>query len=629
MGRIEGDGAAEAGGAAEEPLMAQIRMAGLFQTTAAYIRMRGKSLFIKKQSEMNVSKTWLFERSWILVLSALLSGSTQKTNLPEGDADNGGLFLPDGFEAVVVADNIGRARHLAVNKNGDIYVKLTYAKQDSGNVAIRDSDNNGKADHIAYFGDYRAESGYGPTAMKIYNGYIYFSTKGSVYRQKLTPGELVPKSKTELVLTDKYITEHIGKSLAFDEDGHMYVNFGSISNNCQVDNRTPESPGQYPCAELAEHAGIWRFDANKLNQTQKDGVRYATGLRDGISMDWNHATNTLFAIEHGRDALHQHWPSLYSEWESAMLPSEEFLEVKEGMNGGWPYYYYDQLKNKKVVSPEYRGVDLKGQVAIPANPIMGFPGHWAPNDLLFYTGSQFPNHYKNGAFIAFIGSSNRAPYPQSGFFVGFVPFKNAAPSSSWEVFADGFAGKETILSSSDAAHRPMGITMGPDGSLYISDSVTGKIWRIMYKGSKENFGKNQLAEMEKRKMLTHLKTPDKIKDNLAKGMADEGQKSYNVYCLSCHQQDGKGDGSRYPPLGETDWVTGDKNRLITVLLEGLAGPITVNGKQYDGVMPKHDFLSDADVAKVGSYIRMKFNNNAGVIQEKEVANVRDKLKGKK
>ena len=576
---------------------------------------------------MNVSKTCFSALVLISILSTFLFRCVQKSNLPTGDSDNSGLFLPDGFEVVVVADRIGRARHLDVNKNGDIYVKLTDAKQDSGNVAIRDSNNDGKADHIAYFGDYKAESGYGPTGMRIYNGYIYFSTKGAVYRQKLTPGKLIPESKLEIVLTDKYITEHIGKSLAFDDDGHMYVNFGSISNNCQIDNRIPESPGQYPCAELAEHAGIWQFDANKLDQTQKDGVRYATGLRDGIAMDWNHATKTLFAVEHGRDGLHQTWPSLYSEWESAVLPAEEFFEVKKGMNGGWPYYYYDQLQNKKVVAPEYRGVDLK-EVDKPADPIMGFPGHWAPNDLFFYTGDQFPDHYKNGAFIAFHGSSNRSPYQQSGFFIGFVPFKNGAPSSSWEVFADGFAEKETLVSSSEAAHRPMGIAMGPDGSLYISDITTGKIWRIMYKGNKADFGTDQLAKMENRKLLTHLKTPDQVKDNLVKGMVDEGQKIYTVYCISCHQENGKGDGSRYPPLAGSDWVTGDKNRLITVLLEGLKGPITVNEKRFNGEMPKHDFLSDADVAKVTSYIRLNFKNNAGAILEKEVTNVRNKLKDK-
>jgi glucose/arabinose dehydrogenase/mono/diheme cytochrome c family protein len=576
---------------------------------------------------MILSKAHFFKLLGIFIISVLFFGCSQKSSLPAGDIDNGGLFLPDRFEAVVVADSIGNARHLAVNKNGDIYVKLTYAKQDSGNVAIRDINNDGKADDIAYFGDYKAEEGYGPTEMRIYNGYIYFSTKDAIYRQKLTPGKLVPESKMEVVLTYGIYTSHIGKSLAFDDDGNMYVNFGSLTNNCQIEDRTLESLGQYPCPEFAEHAGIWRFDANKLNQTQKDGVRYATGLRDGIAMDWNHATNTLFVVEHGRDQLHQHWPSLYSEWEGAMLPSEEFFEVKEGMNGGWPYYYYDQLQNKIVVSPEYRGVDLKEEVGKPANSIMGFPGHWAPNDLFFYTGDQFPDHYKNGAFIVFHGSSHRAPYPQSGYFVCFVPFKNGAPSGPWEVFADGFAEKEIIPSSRDAAHRPMGLAMGPDGSLYVSDIVTGKIWRIMFKGDKENFGTDQLAKMEKRKMLPHLKTPDKIKDNLAIGMANEGQKIYNTYCIVCHQSNGMGGAGNYPApsLVESDWVTGNKDRLIKVLLEGLKGPIRVSGKPFNGEMPKLDVLSDVDIAKVLTYIRMNFNNADG-IQEREVARVRDGLK---
>jgi len=562
-------------------------------------------------------------------MSAFFSSCSQKSNLPAGDIDNGGLFLPDRFEAVVVADSIGNARHLAVNKNGDIYVKLTNAKQDSGNVAIR-VNKDGKADSIVYFGDYKAEKGYGPTSMRIYNGYIYFSTKDAVYRQKLTPSKLVPESKREIVLKYEIYTSHIAKTLAFDDEGQMYVNFGSLTDNCQEEDRTPLSPGQYPCLELAEHAGIWKFDANKINQTQKDGVRYATGLRDGIAMDWNHATNSLFVLQHGRDDMHSIWPSLYSEWESAMLPAEEFFEIKEGANGGWPYYYYDQIQNKRMVSPEYRDVDLKVKVNELVDPIIGFPGHWAPNDLFFYTGDQFPDRYKNGAFIAFHGGGRRAPYPTAGLVVCFVPYINGEFSKSFEIFADGFIGESYSDGMGRSAYKPMGIAMGPDGSLYVSDSRKGKIWRIMYKGDKENFGRDQLSKMEERKLLTHIRTPDKINDNLAVGMVNEGQKIYNTYCIACHQGDGKGGGNIYPAptLVESDWVTGDKNRLITVLLEGLKGPIAVNGKPFDGEMPKLDFLSDADIAKVLTYIRLNFKNNAGAIHDKEVANVRDKLKDK-
>ncbi len=121
------------------------------------------------------------------------------------------------------------------------------------------------------------------------------------------------------------------------------------------------------------------------------------------------------------------------------------------------------------------------------NRLIGFPGHWAPNDLLFYQGNQFPDRYKNGAFIAFHGSTNRAPYPQSSYIIGFVPFTNGQPSGGWDVFADGFAGVEPIVNTSDAAYRPMGIAMGPDGSLYFAETEKGKIWKVTYKGNKSKF----------------------------------------------------------------------------------------------------------------------------------------------
>ena len=91
----------------------------------------------------------------------------------------------------------------------------------------------------------------------------------------------------------------------------------------------------------------------------------------------------------------------------------------------------------------------------------------------------------------------------------FIPFRNGEPSGPWEIFADGFAGQYTVLNSSEAASRPMGLAMGPDGSLYVTDSKKGKTWRIMFKGNKELFGDKQLAEMEMRRSLPNFKKPDK------------------------------------------------------------------------------------------------------------------------
>ena len=117
---------------------------------------------------------------------------------------------------------------------------------------------------------------------------------------------------------------------------------------------------------------------------------------------------------------------------------------------------------------------------MPALPVMGFPGHWAPNDLLFYAATSFPNIIKMEHSLLFMDPPT-GPYPQAGYFVCFVPFKNGKPSGEWEVFADGFAEVDPIVNVSDAAYRPMGLAEGPDGSLYISESNKGKIWRVMYR----------------------------------------------------------------------------------------------------------------------------------------------------
>ena len=204
------------------------------------------------------------------VVSSIFIGmvfSQCRSGLPPGDPDNGGLMLPGNFEAVVVADNLGGARHLAVNDNGDIYVKLRAAHPDGGNVALRDKDNDGKADIIKKFGIYTDYDSYG-TAMRMHNGYLYFSSPAAIYRCKLIPGKLEPDSSLDVILTDDYRHDpyghnHTAKSIAFDDKGTMYIPFGSPSDVCQVLDRIPESPGQNPCPQLAEHAGIWIFDPNK------------------------------------------------------------------------------------------------------------------------------------------------------------------------------------------------------------------------------------------------------------------------------------------------------------------------------------------------------------------------------
>jgi mono/diheme cytochrome c family protein len=172
-------------------------------------------------------------------------------------------------------------------------------------------------------------------------------------------------------------------------------------------------------------------------------------------------------------------------------------------------------------------------------------------------------------------------------------------------------------------YRPMGIAMGPDGSLYFSESEKGKIWRVMYKGDKKQFGASQLAAMQKRKETQpHIKTPDPVKDNVNTAKIAAGGKLYATYCATCHQADGKGDGTRFPPLENSEYVKGDRRRLINIVLNGLSGPITVNGVGYNEVMPPNSYLSDDQIALILTYVRANFKNNLTGIQPQEVARVR-------
>ena len=586
---------------------------------------------MKREFRVNSDRDRLKPLLCYLMIIFFFVQCEKKNHLPKSDPDNAGLVLPGGFEALVVVDSIsGRARHLAVNTNGDIYVKLRFPDSTGGNAALRDTDGDGKMDIVKRFDDYQDRSSQG-TEMRIHNGYLYFSSATRIYRQELTD-ELVPDTEMELILTDtQRPRQHDTKPLAFDNDGNLYTVFGAPSDACQVDDRSPMSPGIFPCPILEDRGGVWRYDASKKDQFQKDGVQIGKGFRSVVGLDWNDEDNNLYGVLHGRDYLHNTWPRQFNAWDGAVLPAEVFLKIEEGANAGWPYHYYDQIKGKYFLNPEYGGDGEKqGDVSQLTEPMVGFLAHFAPNDLLFYTGDQFPERYKNGAFIAFHGSTSSDPYPQSGYFIGFVPMKNGSVKGPWEVFADGFTGVDIVVSTSDSAYRPMGLSMGPDGSLYISDSEKGKIWRVMYKGDKNNFGEDELADMEERKLTaSNIKTPDEIEDMIIpEGMEGfdpssltEEAKLFNTFCSVCHQRNGLGT-DRFPPLNGTKWVTGDKATLIKVVLNGLGGEIEVNGKSYTSYMPKLALLSDDEISKILTYVRQNFGNNESAITSDEVAKVR-------
>lgn len=392
---------------------------------------------------------------------------------------NGGIELAPGFRAVVVAELGRTVRHIVARSNGDLYARL----RGGGIAALRDSNGDGRADEKRIFADERA----GGTGIGLYKNHLYYSTDTAVYRRAFADsGELVPSGQEQLIVGGfPQQGQHAAKSFALDGRGGLYVNVGGPSNACQKRTRSAGSPGQDPCPELRKHGGVWRFSAERLGQSFTPEARYASGVRNAVAIDWDARTDALYVVQHGRDQLDTLWPQQFTARQNANLPAEEFLKLDAGADAGWPYCYYDPDQNKKVLAPEYGGDGKRvGRCERFTAPIVAFPAHWAPNGLLFYnpTAQQFPPNFRGGAFIAWHGSWNRAPFEMTGYRVSFVPFRDGAPvgRNEWKEFAWGFPGKESIRSPSEAKFRPMGLALAPDGTLYISDSRQGRIWRVAH-----------------------------------------------------------------------------------------------------------------------------------------------------
>jgi glucose/arabinose dehydrogenase len=396
------------------------------------------------------------------------------------DADNGGLILPTGFCAVVVVKNVGHARHMAVRPNGDLYVALDNRTGVTGAVlALRDTDGDGRADIQQRFGPT------GGNGVAWGEGQLYFAPNDRILRYDFLGNDLLPTGTETVIVSGLPDTfDHPRKTVVLDGQGGMFVNIASASNSCQVEDRTDFSPGIDPCPELPIRSGVWHFSATATGQTQADGVRFATELRNMNALAINPADGKLYGAQNGRDQLFDNWSTLFDERDDALLPAEELFLIEQGKAYGWPYCYYDGVKNRKVLAPEYGGDgDLVGRCADRELPIADYPAHWAPLGMQFYTGTQFPLRYQGGLFIAWHGSrfDPRLQPAGPGFIVTFTPWLNGKPSGKFETFADGFAqGDPTPLG---AAHRPVSVAQGIDGSLFISDDKAGWIWRVFYVGN--------------------------------------------------------------------------------------------------------------------------------------------------
>jgi glucose/arabinose dehydrogenase len=346
--------------------------------------------------------------------------------------DSAQLQVPAGFEVNLYADNVQGPRTMVYAPNGDLFV----AQPNAGSVLIvRDKNNDGTADERIVY----AEGLAGVYGIAFHDGYIYLGKNDSVVRSRYKNGDTQLQGTPEKLITLP-TGGHSTRNILFSRDGKkLYVAVGSASN---------KNAGEDPM----------RAAVSEYNPDGSGHRIFASGLRNPVGMALQPGTDAIWVTVNERDTLGDD------------LVPDYTTSIKDGGFYGWPYSYIGSNYD-----PEHQGKmpDLVKRAIIPD---VLLPAHSAAVGIAFYTGTQFPQRYRNGAFVGLHGSWNRSKL--SGYRVVFVPFQNGKPSGPPEDFVTGWIVNDG--NPGTAWGRPAVPLTASDGSLLISSDVGNKIWRVRY-----------------------------------------------------------------------------------------------------------------------------------------------------
>lgn len=370
------------------------------------------------------------------ILSVLIAGSSCNVNPPlktgagKGAETLPGITLPEGFGIAPFAKNVKNVRSMTLSPSGTLFA----GSRNEGKVyAMKDANNDFVADEVLVV----ATDLHMPTGVSFHNGDLYVSEVSRILVFRNIEANLTTAPKPEVLAYTFPDEEHHGwKFIDFGPDGKLYVPVGAPCNIC---NREGEDK---------RFASIMRLDADG-----KNAEVYASGVRNSVGFGWHPVTKELWFTENGRDWMGDDIP-----------PCELNHAPKPGLHFGFPYCHGGTLPD-----PEYG----KGKnCADFTPPVQNLAPHVAPLGMTFYTGTQFPEKYRGGIFMAEHGSWNRTQ--PIGYRVTFVKLEGNK-AVSYEAFAEGW-----LQENGERTGRPVDVLQLPDGSLLVSDDFGDAIYRIRY-----------------------------------------------------------------------------------------------------------------------------------------------------
>ncbi len=371
---------------------------------------------------------------------------------------------PEGFTVQLFAEGLEAPRMIRSAPNGDLFVAETGA----GNIRILRPSEDGKsaAKNVVYASGLSEPFGIGFYPKGPEPKWVYVAESNRVIRFAYADGDLQPRFTPETIVAELAPTAggHVTRDLVFSNDGtQMFVSVGSATNDAQ--GMPPKTPEQIEAWQAAHGLGAaWdletgRADVLVFTPEGKERHTVATGLRNCVGLAVHPSTGAVYCSTNERDGLGDN------------LPPDYVTTVRQGEFFGWPWWYLGNHED-----PRWKGArpDLSGKII---NPQVLLQPHSAPLAITFYDGTAFPEEYRGSAFVAFHGSWNRTE--RAGYKVVRILMRDGEPTGEYEDFLTGF-----VIDNNHVWGRPVGLTVGKDGALYVTEDANGTVWRAAYSGRK-------------------------------------------------------------------------------------------------------------------------------------------------